>query len=326
MTATLVDPLSGLTEKQEKVLLDEYEKKERAAIQWESTPSRKSNLASTVREYIDSLDGIFTTFQLYADLGITDPKDKTNIRQILKRLKGTALESYGTQAGTWRVIQGGLQEMDLVNAQCEDVSLWLPFDLHNITSIMPGNIIVITGDPDAGKTAFLLRTLRENLDHWQCHYFNSEMGPFELRKRLDLFEDFPINHKNFHAYERSNCFEDVVKPGRNVLNVIDYLEVTDEFFMIGKYLNAIHRNLNGAVALIAIQKRDRNSDMPLGAQRALEKPRLAIALKAGTRSEPNTVKILKCKNRRTEHSMIGKSMPFKLIGGCKFKPDSSSWI
>lgn len=330
MTATVIDAFSQLTREQEDILIDEYARKEREAIQWESNclPEQKPkrSLSDIVREYLDSIEGSFTTHQLCADLNITDTKGKANVRQILKRFKENGrIEPFGTQAGAWRIVSGGLEEMDLLHAEGQDVSLWLPLDLHNITSIMPGNEIVVTGDPDGGKTAFLLRTIRQNLDRWQVHYFNSEMSAFELRKRLDLFGDFPIGHPNFHAYERSDCFADVIKPGHQVLNVIDYLEVTDDFFKIGSHLNAIHKNLRGAIAVIAIQKRDRNSDMPLGAQRALEKPRLAIALKAGNRSEPNIAKILKCKNRKTDHSMIGKSRPFKLIGGCELRAESPVW-
>jgi hypothetical protein len=312
------DPLDLLTPEEEARL-------EREAIQAESRiiEKPKDNLSNTVRDYITSIDGTFTTFQLCSDLGITDPKGKANVRQILKRHKGNLIESHGSQAGSWRVIQGGLEEMDLLNvAQDEEVSLWLPLDLHNYASIHPGNEIVVTGDPNAGKTGFVLRTICQNLDRWQCHYFSSEMGTYELKKRLDLFGDFPIGHPHFHAYERSDCFEDVIRPGRNVLNVIDYLQVTDEFYKIGSYLNAIHKNLRGAIALIAIQKRDKNSDMPLGAQRALEKPRLAIALSAGN---PNKATILKLKNRKTPHSMDMKTRPFKLIGGCEFRAESPTW-
>jgi hypothetical protein len=286
---------------------------------------RHQNLAGKVREYIDGTEGIFHSYQLYAELGITDPRDKANVRQILARLKGTQIQTQGNQAGAWRVVRGELEPMNLLTAECEDLNLWLPLDLHNYVRIMPGNEIVITGDPDSGKTAFLLRTIHENLDRWDCHYFNSEMGALELRRRLELFKDFPLAHPHFHAYERSGYFEDVVRPGKYVLNVIDYLEISDEFYLVSKHLQEIHRALDGAVAIIAIQKRSKTSDLPLGAQRALEKPRLAIALSSGNKATPNRATILKCKNRKTEHSMIGKSRPFNLVSGCEFMSDSPVW-
>ena len=39
----------------------------------------------------------------------------------------------------------------------------MPFELENLVKIMPGNIIVVAGEPDAGKTAFLLNVLLLNL-------------------------------------------------------------------------------------------------------------------------------------------------------------------
>jgi hypothetical protein len=283
------------------------------------------NLAARVRDYLDGIEGVFHTRQLCADLGITDPKDKANVRQILNRYKGSQIQIHGDLAGSWRVIRGQLEAMDLLNAKGEDLDITFPLDLHNYATIMPGNIIVVTGDPDAGKTAFLLSTIYQNLKKWDCHYFNSEMGAFELRKRLELFKDFPISHPHFHAYERSDSFEDVIRPGKYNLNVIDYLEVTEEFYLISKHLAAIYKALQDSVAIVAIQKRSRTSDMPLGAQRALEKPRLAIALSAGNRSTPNRATILKCKNRKVDHSMIGRSRPFKLVSGCQFISDSPEW-
>lgn len=288
-------------------------------------PREYANLANRVREYIATIDGTFFAYQLFADLGIKESRDKTNVRQILKRLKGQLIQPHGNAAGCYRVIRGEVEKMNLQNSDEEQFDLWLPMDLHNYVQIMPNNEIVVTGDPDSGKTAFLLRTIRQNLEKWDCHYFNSEMGALELRKRLNLFEGFPIEHQHFHPYERSDCFEDVIQPGKYVLNVIDYLEITDEFYLIAKHLADIYKALHGSVALIAIQKRNRNSDLPLGAQRALEKPRLAVALSAGNKTTPNRATILKCKNRKTIHSMIGHSREFKLISGCEFRCESPVW-
>lgn len=312
------DPYEAIGE-----LISELEAIKGAAEKQE--PRDYPNLAAKVRDYITTLDGTFHSYRLCSDLGISEPRDKTNIRKILNRLKGSLIQPHGTQAGCWRVIRGEVERMSLQGSDDEELDLWLPMDLHNYVRIMPGNEIVITGDPDSGKTAFLLRTIKENVDRWDCHYFNSEMGAFELRKRLDLFQGFPIEHPHFHAYERSDCFDDVIQPGKYVLNVIDYLEITDEFYLIAKHLSDIYKALRGSVALIAIQKRSRTSDSPLGGQRALEKPRLAISLSAGSKTTPNQATILKCKNRKTTHSMIGHSRTFKLIGGCEFRSDSPVW-
>jgi hypothetical protein len=298
----------------------------RALDGYEAKASREQRgLTRKVTEYIEASEGSFSTNQVYADLGINDPKGRMAVRQALSRLNGDLIQPLGDKLGAWRKIRGAAAEMDLDNVETEELKIWLPFDLHNYVSVLPGNIIVVTGDPDSGKTALLLDIIRRNIQSWDCHYLNSEMGSIELRKRLDLFGNFPVKNRHFHAYERSGDFADVIQSGKYSLNVIDYLEVTDEFYLIGKHINDIHRALGDAVAIIAIQKKSRTCDLPLGAQRALEKPRLAISLSAGSKSEPNRVTILKCKNRKVEHSLIGKSRTYKLIGGSEFRCDGPEW-
>jgi hypothetical protein len=317
------DPLAGLSPEEEMAL-------EREAIRNEgrfklcTDKPKERNIAEEVRKYLSELQGSFSTQQLYSDLGIRDHQDKTTARVALHRMKGCLIEADREKAGCYRIISDRLQEMDLENVSMESLDLWMPFDLHNYVSVMPGNEIIVAGGPDAGKSAFILNVIKRNVDRWQCHYFNSEMGPEELRKRLDLFRDFPRGHKNFHAYERSSDFQDVIRTGKYTLNLIDYMELTDEFYKVSALMSAIHRNLNGAVAIIAIQTKT-GTDMPLGGQRALEKARLAISLKAGNRSEPNIASILKAKNRKTTHGLIGLSRPYKLIAGSEFRCDSPDW-
>lgn len=309
------DPFEGLTAEEEMRL-------EREAIQAEGPP--KPTMGSATREWVAVIEG-GTTFdlrQICEDIGARSQKDRDAVRYALHRLKGRIIQPNGTRAGCYRKLESELREMNLDAPEDEDVNLWLPLDLHNYSTTHPGNVIVVTGDPNAGKTAFLLRTIRENLEQWDCHYFNSEMSCSELKKRLALFGDFPVKHRHFHAYERSANFEDVVKTGRYTLNVIDYLECTDEFYKIGSYINAIHRSLDGAVAIVAIQKRDRESDLPLGGQRALEKPRLLVSLKSG---HPNVAKIIKLKNRKVPENMDQKTRPFKLVGGSQFRAESPVW-
>ncbi len=326
MTATAADPYADLSD-------EDYKRLEREAIQAESESGRfklftekpkERNIAAEVREYIGTLTGSFTTRQLYSDLGILDRTDKATARKALERIRGTLIEPEGEQAGSYRVILDRLQEMDLENLCLDPLDIWLPLDLHNYVSVMPGNLMVVAGGPDAGKSAFLLNTIKRNVDRWRCHYFNSEMDPEELRIRLDLFNDFPRQHKNFHAYQRSTDFHDVIRQGKYVLNLIDYLELTEDFYKVSKLMSDIHRNLNGAVAIVAIQTKT-GTDLPLGGQRALEKARLAISLKAGNRTEPNMATILKCKLRKTTHSMNTRTRSYKLIQGSEFRCESPDW-
>jgi hypothetical protein len=213
------DPLDNVTPEEELrleriAIQAESEKPERAHFRLYNDKPEERNIAAEVREYVATLTGSFSTQQMYSDLAIRDHQDKTTARVALHGMKGSIIEADGERAGCYRIISDRLQEMDLENVCLDSLDLWLPFDLHNYVSVLPGNLIVVAGGPDAGKSAFLLNAIKRNVDRWQCHYFNSEMGPEELRKRLDLFGDFPRKHKNFHAYERSSDFQDVIRTGK----------------------------------------------------------------------------------------------------------------
>jgi len=288
----------------------------------EGSARTTSPLTYRIREYIGDVTGTFSTAQVCSDLGCTTAADKAKVRTVLNRFKDALITPANGKAGNWRILNIERKKMDIINVAKADLNLWLPLGIHDLTSIHPGDIIVVTGDPNSGKTALLLRIIKENLLlGWSSFYFNSEMGAHSLRERLDRFGDFPIESDKFNVFERSADFADVLEPGEGILNVIDYLEVSDEFYKIGGYLNQIHKKLNGAIAFVAIQKKDRRSDLPLGAQRALEKPRLALALRAGN---PNTLTILKAKNRKVDYNLDGRKRDFKLVAGCKFIP-ASDW-
>ena len=285
----------------------------------------KRGIASEVRAYLKPSIGMFTTRNLYIELNISDYLDKKAARKELERLarKGR-IERDKDKTGVYRIMDNKIIKMDLKNVSMEALSLWLPMGLSDLVAIQPGNVILVAGTPNSGKSAFVLNIIKHNVEKWQCHYFNSESSPEELRKRLDLFDDFPLAHPNFNAYERDSNFSDVIFPGRGVLNVIDYLERYDDHYKTAEDIAAIHRKLGGAIAVIAIQTKT-GEITPLGGDRSLEKARLAISLKAGNRDEPNVATILKAKNRRTTYGLNRLSRAYHLISGADFSCPMGEW-
>jgi len=51
----------------------------------------------------------------------------------------------------------------------------------------------------------------------------------------------------FKAYERGGQFQDVIKSGEGNINIIDFLEIYENFYEISKPLAEIHKKLKGAV-------------------------------------------------------------------------------
>lgn len=235
-----------------------------------------------------------------------------------KLLKMGYIERHGNRRGCYRKKESDLIEMDFINANEDPVDIWLPFNLSDMVEIYDGNLIMIAGAKDSGKTTVCFNVIKENRHRMDIHYFNSEMGAGELKKRLSKFPDIDLDQWNFHAYERADNFEDVIFPGLGKLNIIDFLEIHDEFYVIGKKLKAIHDRLNGAVAIVCLQKNP-GQDTGLGGWRSMEVTRLALAL------DYERVKITVAKNRRDpKANPRGLVKNFQIKGGCQII-DKHSW-
>jgi hypothetical protein len=223
-----------------------------------------------------------------------------------------------------------LVRIDYLNVDTSEFSLALPLGLHTLAITQSKNIIVIAGEPDSGKTALLMETVRLNMDgpyKNRIHYFSSEMGEKEFSTRLGKFER-RIETWHFDPYERADTFADVVRP--NDINIIDFMELDGsegrEFWRVGAMITEIFKKLRDGIAIIAIQKNPGTS-VGLGGQRGMEKPRLYVSLESGQIMDTedgeqlvHTARIEKCKNWRIERlNPKGMELHFKLAKGCIFK-------
>lgn len=274
--------------------------------------NRERNLTQDIRDLILSTSGNITTTFIYQCQHLTTRDEKKKAGVVLGRLvKDGLIERTGTQAGVYRRVEAECESMDFLNANTETTDLWLPFNLHQMVETMPGNIILIAGEPNSGKTGLLLNIIRSNMNRGEIHYFNSEMGSSELKKRLSLFEDTLLHQWKFNAWERSDNFADVIKAGKGKINIIDFLELHENFYEVGGRLAEIHKKLKGAIAIIALQK-NAGVDTGLGGFRGLEKPRLYLAM------SPGKLKIVKAKNWKSSENPNGKQVTFKVVKGCNF--------
>ena len=133
---------------------------------------------------------------------------------------------------------------------------------------------------------------------------------------MSKFEDVSIDMlSDIKFYQRGHGFEDAIKSGDNDLNIIDYLEVHDTFYMVSQYLDNIYKKLNGkGVAVVAIQK-DPYKEYGRGGSFVEEKPVLSIALDRGGMATIN-----KFKGEFRESNPRGKKYEYKIINGSKLLP------
>ncbi len=245
-------------------------------------------IATLVREWIDSSDGKFNIKDIYTDLEIKDRKHKSAVSDALSYYveKGKIIRIPGFNGQFRRVVQ----EAYSIPWQSADpnkiVPVKFPFGLEKLVNLYPKNIVVIAGTSNAGKTAFLLSFLQMNMNDFEIDYYSSEMGAEEFRLRLDKFP-VPMDEWNFNAYERSEGFSDIIKP--NSISLIDYLEITNDFYKVGTEIQSIWQKLQNGIAIIALQKKQ-GAILGRGAEFSLEKPRLYLSIEDGV------LKIVKAKN------------------------------
>lgn len=275
------------------------------------------NLTQEIRDWLSVTKALLSVPECDAELGIVTKRDKDARRQVFCRLvKDNILERIAGRVGVYRVIEKECNELDFLTADvgAPQPIKW-PFDLQTLVNIYKKNLIIVAGSKDAGKTAFLLNTILLNMNTFKTVYFSSEMGEQELALRLSKF-DYPMNSWNFKAYERASNFADAIEP--DGLNFIDYLEITDNFYLIGGELRKIYDKLNNGLAVIAVQK-DEKKDLARGGAFSLEKARLYVTL--DRRDHYNELKVITGKNwAQPGHNPKGKTFKFKLVNGCSFKP------
>lgn len=245
------------------------------------TQSVTKALAERIEDWVKETTGWFSYAELDKELGIVNELDKTNRRVVIKRLKESGkVETHTKDNKLYRYINTNFRIIDFkVGHATAPLDIKYPFGLEHYYNTYPGNIIVVGGSPDAGKTAFLLNIIRMNQDKFSIFYQSSEMGKDELQNRLGNFDGVDLAQWNFTAEERSSNFADVIRP--DCVNIIDYMELSgDDFPFVAEYLRQIHDKLKGGIAIVAIQK-DPNKDLPRGGIGALEKPRLVLLMDSG---------------------------------------------
>ena len=280
-----------------------------------------AEIEEMVKQWLKLAHGAFSFGMVYKDLGLnTTSMQKTCRIELEKAVENSSLERYGNKYGWYRIRQDNLKAMEWKNANVVPIEIVLPFALHRMVTILPKNIMIIAGMQNAGKTAFLLNIVKDNQARFPIHYFSSEMGDSELKTRLIKWPGMKLNDWTFKAYERRDCWEDIIFP--NDINIIDFLEINEEFWKVAYILNRIHDRLDQGLAIIGLQKGP--GDMGRGGTFSLEKARLYLNLDI-VENETRKLFVKKAKNIPDGgENPNGKSILFKINEGGEIIP-TSSW-
>ncbi|OGP59974.1 MAG: hypothetical protein A2V65_01595 [Deltaproteobacteria bacterium RBG_13_49_15] len=283
--------------------------------------SRERNLAAEIRDWIMTTEGNFMTTDVHRELQLTTRDHMKAAVMALSRLcdgPNPLIEKYGNKRGCYRRIETDIEPVNFLTAPTGEFPITWPMDIDDHCIIYPGNIVIVAGSKSAGKTSFLLNVVKKNMHQHEIVYLNSEMGDTEFRKRLELFEDVPLSSWNFRAYHRASTFSDLITPEKKIF-IVDFLEVTTDFWKVAQYIQEIHKKLKAGICIIALQKSE-GRDAGRGGDFSKEKARLYLSLDYLHDEKMNRIKITDAKAWRTDRNPRGMYRTYKLVRGSRFIP------
>jgi hypothetical protein len=205
-----------------------------------------------VENWVLMATGSFQVADVARELAVISPEAKNILRVYLNEfVRDGKLERVKGRDGIFRPIDNIVNEVILEGIDLKaKVSLRLPFGIEQYVEFYPKNTILVAGEPNAGKTAFLYNIAVMNCPFFEVDFYtNNESSPQEIVKRLSHFPEISIPPP-FKIYERYDNFADVMKPGH--VSIFDYLDMNSEFYLAGDEIEKIHKKTD-LVSIIAMQ-------------------------------------------------------------------------
>jgi hypothetical protein len=301
---------------------------QRAIAKTPETYSPPQDISARVREYLlDEFDGgVFKLSDLRRELGLDDRR-YTAARMCVKRMVNQGLlQKHGHQLGCYRVVDRKKVPIDWAATEAQASRLILPGNLHRVVTLRDGDMVAFAGYKNHNKTGIALESVRLNLDSFKVHLFITEYRARMKRRLLDF--GINLNHPNLNAYqiEKSDYIPDKIEGGQGVLNVIDHYPNLDNFYLVGKHMDEIHRALDGAICIVTHQKKNPDDLDAIGGSFWTITPTLAVTLFWNDEEQKGRMQIRKGKEPAPDKFGVnGLSLAYTSRRGCEFKFDPTGW-
>ena len=277
------------------------------------------NIAKAVREYAQLTEGNLKLTECYKTLNLLTSTNKMAALMAIKRMVKEGVLAK-IKPGLYRLTDKDAPRMKLSEAKKmgNEINIRYPFNLERWFVTYPKTLVLVSGEPDAGKTAFLLNVAKMNMHLAPIYYWSSEMGLPELYSRVENFEEFNEAKWDESVFfgERSDEFADVVSLYPDAIHIIDNLELHDNFYLVGGLLDSIWRGLGKGVVIVGLHK-DKGKDYAQGGMAMAKRPRLWLNLEP-RQGGGNIMTVNKFKNWRDKLTNIkSRTFEYYLAKGCK---------
>ncbi len=278
------------------------------------------NIAKRVRAYMEVTEGNAEVTKIYKNLNCVTEGNKKAVLMALHRMVEEGVLAK-VKPGIYRQITEGAVRFKLSDSSKMGggIDVRYPFGLEKWFITYPKTIVLVEGEPGAGKTAFMLNVARMNFHLAPIYYWTSEMALPEMESRVANFDDYnpEVWDQKVEFHERSEEFEDVIRLYPDGIHIVDNLEMHDDFYKISGYIDKIWRPLKGGIVFIALHK-DPGKSWGLGGMGSAKRPRLIIRLEPKKDYSGNIASIRKINNWRDKMTNIkGKTFDYSLVKGCK---------
>jgi hypothetical protein len=189
--------------------------------------------------------------------------------------------SYEVQVGKleksnriYRYINKDKDIIDWYNSNIEEtINIKFPkgrdgtkFGFDGCVCISPGDIIVVAGVSNMGKTTFAQNFLWENMDNFPCVLMGNEYTPVKFKRRISRMTwNNPLKEDGkpkFELIRRLDNWSDIIEPDK--ITIIDWISLpANELYNIGHVIQGIQSKVGNGIALIVLQK-DESSNLGRG--------------------------------------------------------------
>lgn len=214
--------------------------------------------------------------------GQVQPHLYPQLRVMMHRCKEKGIAYPEGADGWWRPADNSLDEICWWDSDgLIGENIMLPLGLNKYCHIPLPSLILCAGKYNAGKTAWCINLVNQNLEKWEdrLDFYVSE-GAEMMKAKFKSLNAFIPKPPPFKMYRRTENFADIINPDN--LSVIDYLRVDmSKPYEIGKELFAIFNKLNKGIAVVAMQKPPGERKVAFGGASTAFEPALYIGMDKG---------------------------------------------